>query len=50
MEEAAAARGVVEVTPVLHRFGAYLETLHGQVSMRAVLADQPFDYPPLEIQ
>ncbi len=48
MEEAAAARGVVEVTPVLHRFGAYLETLHGQVSMRAVLADQPFDYPPLE--
>ncbi len=48
MEEVAAARGAVEVTPVLHRFGAYLETLHGQVSMRAVLADHPFDYPELE--
>ncbi|MBC7910697.1 MAG: hypothetical protein H7Y30_09370 [Pyrinomonadaceae bacterium] len=48
IEEVAAARGAVEVTPVLHRFGAYLETLHGQVNMRAVLADYPFDYPPLE--
>lgn len=48
IEEVSIARGVVEVTPVLHRFGAYLEMLHGQVNMRAVLAEHPFDYPPLE--
>jgi hypothetical protein len=34
----------VELTPVLHRFAAYFETLHGQINMRAVLADHPFDY------
>lgn len=49
MEEVAAARGATETTPVLHRFGAYLETLLGQISMRAVLSDQPFDYPPLKL-
>jgi hypothetical protein len=48
MEEVGAARGAVELTPVLHRFGTYLETLHGQVNMRAVLADHPFEFPPLE--
>lgn len=48
IEEVAAARGAVEVTPVLHRFSAYLETLLGQVNMRAVLADYPFEYPSLE--
>lgn len=48
MEEVAAARGAVELAPVLHRFGAYLETLHGQVNMRAVLANHPFEYPELE--
>jgi hypothetical protein len=48
MEEVAAARGAVELAPVLHRFGAYLETLHGQVNMRAVLANHPFEYPDLE--
>jgi len=48
MEEVAAARGAVEVTPVLHRFSAYLETLLGQVNMRAVLAEHPFEYPPLD--
>lgn len=48
MEEVAAARGAVELTPVLHRFGAYLETLHGQVNMRAVLAEHPFDFPALK--
>ena len=50
MEEVAAARGAVELSPVLHRFGAYLETLHGQVNMRAVLANHPFDYPEPEAQ
>lgn len=48
MEEVGAARGAVELAPVLHRFGAYLETLHGQVNMRAVLANHPFEYPELE--
>jgi hypothetical protein len=48
IEEVEAARGAVELAPVLHRFGTYLETLHGQVNMRAVLVDHPFDYPPLE--
>jgi hypothetical protein len=48
MEEVAAARGAIELSPVLHRFGAYLETLHGQVNMRAVLVNHPFEYPELE--
>jgi hypothetical protein len=48
MEEVGAARGAVELAPVLHRFGAYLETLHGQVNMRAVLVNHPFEYPELE--
>lgn len=33
---------VKDLVPMLHRFGAYLETLFGQVSLRAVLADRPF--------
>lgn len=45
IEEVTAARGAVELGPVLHRFNAYLETLFGQINMRAVLADYPFDYP-----
>ncbi|MEO6390638.1 MAG: hypothetical protein ABIP75_02230 [Pyrinomonadaceae bacterium] len=48
VEEVVAARGPGELVPVLHRFGAYLETLLGQVNMRAVLALHPFDYPALE--
>lgn len=45
MEEVAAARGAIELTPVLNRFGAYLETLFNQVSLRTVLAEHAFDYP-----
>jgi hypothetical protein len=45
--EVLAARGAVELTPVLHRFGTYLEALFGQINMRTVLADHPFDYPPV---
>jgi hypothetical protein len=45
MEEMGAARGEAELTPVLHRFTAYLEALSNQVGMRAVLATHPFDYP-----
>lgn len=48
LEEVAAARGTVELTPVLHRLGAYLETLLGQINMRAVFADHPFNYPAIE--
>jgi hypothetical protein len=48
MEEVAMAHGAVELAPVLHRFAAYLETLHGQVNMRAVLAPYPFDFPEIE--
>jgi hypothetical protein len=48
IEEVSAARGAIELTPVLHRFGAYLETLFNQVGMRSVLANNAFDYPSLE--
>lgn len=48
IEEASAARGAVELAPVLHRFGTYLETLFGQINMRAALAAHPFDYPPVQ--
>lgn len=45
--EVVAARGAVELTPVLHRFSTYLEALFGQINMRNVLANQPFDYPAI---
>lgn len=32
-----------DLVPILHRFGAYLETLFGLVNMRTVLASHPFD-------
>jgi hypothetical protein len=47
IEEVTAARGALELTPVLNRFGAYLETLFNQVSLRTVLAEHAFDYPTL---
>ena len=42
-EEIESARDAGELSRTLHRFEAYLETLFGQVNMRAVLADRPFD-------
>jgi hypothetical protein len=42
-EEVDSARGAGELSRTLHRFETYLETLFGQVNMRAVLADHPFD-------
>ncbi|HKC66225.1 MAG TPA: hypothetical protein VKB86_21450 [Pyrinomonadaceae bacterium] len=48
MEEIGAARGAAELSPVLHRFTAYLEALSSQVNMRAVLLDHPFDYPEID--
>lgn len=44
-EEVTTTRGAAEQRAVLHRFSAYLETLFGQVNMRAVLASHPF-VPP----
>lgn len=44
VEEISRAHGAVELAPALHRFDCYLETLLGQVRMRAVLADQPLDF------
>lgn len=41
-EEVFATTEKKDIVPILHRFGAYLETLHGQVNMRTVLADHPF--------
>ena len=48
LEEIIVARTIDEVNEVLHRFAVFLETLLGQVNMRAVLADHPFDYPDVE--
>lgn len=43
VEELSASRRASETDHLLHRFEAFLETLLGQVNMRAVLADRPFD-------
>lgn len=32
-----------DLVPILHRFGAYLETLFGQVNMRTILENHPFE-------
>jgi hypothetical protein len=47
--EISAARGAAELGPVLHRFATYLDALFNQISMRAVLADYPFDYPTVAV-
>jgi hypothetical protein len=43
VEEIESARAPGELSQTLHRFEAFLETLFGQVNMRAVLDGQPFD-------
>ncbi len=43
IEEVLVTRNKKDLVPILHRFGAYIETLFGQVNMRVVLASQPFD-------
>jgi hypothetical protein len=48
IEEIVQTRRLQSITHVLHRFGAYLETLLGQVNMRGVLANHPFEYPKNE--
>ena len=44
-EEVLRTKDKKDLVPILHRFGAYLETLLGQVNMRSVLANHPFDFP-----
>lgn len=45
VEEILRTKNRQDLVPILHRFGAYIETLLGQVNMRVVLANHPFDYP-----
>ena len=40
VEEITIIRSNKDLVPLLHRFGAYLDTLLGQVTLRAVLAEQ----------
>jgi hypothetical protein len=44
IEEVLITTNKKDLVPILHRFGAYLETLFGQVNMRTVLANHPFAY------
>ncbi|MET0752739.1 MAG: hypothetical protein ABWZ66_05175 [Pyrinomonadaceae bacterium] len=44
IEEVLITTNKKDLVPILHRFGAYLETLFGQVNMRIVLAGHTFDY------
>jgi hypothetical protein len=43
VEEISVAKQELDLVPILHRFGAYLETLFGQVNMRSVLEKHPFE-------
>ena len=43
VEEILVTKQNKDLVPTLHRFGAFLETLFGQVNLRAVLEKHPFD-------
>lgn len=43
VQEIRVTRQKKDLVPILHRFGAYLETLFAQVNMRAVLEKFPFE-------
>lgn len=43
VEEILITKQKTDLVPIVHRFGAYLETLLAQVNMRAVLEKYPFD-------
>src|ERR1035437_288208 len=45
VEEILVTKQSKDLVPILHRFGAYLETLFGQVNLRAVLENYPFEFP-----
>ncbi|MEO7674042.1 MAG: hypothetical protein ABIU09_08205 [Pyrinomonadaceae bacterium] len=44
-EEIVATTDATDLVPILHRFGAYLETLFSLVNMRSVLGSHPFAEP-----
>ena len=44
-EEVLRTNNKKDLVPILHRFGAYLETLFSQVNMRTALVNHPFEYP-----
>lgn len=43
IEEILVTKQNKDLVPILHRFGAYLETLFGQVNLRSVLEQHPFE-------
>ena len=43
VEEILVTRQNKDLVPILHRFGAYAETLYAQVNLRAVLEKHPFE-------
>lgn len=43
VEEIFVTKDNKDLVPILHRFGAYLETLFGQVNNRTVLSNHPFE-------
>lgn len=45
VEEILRAKDRAELLQLIHRFGAYVETLFGQVNMRNLLAAHPFQFP-----
>jgi hypothetical protein len=45
VEEIGVTRDEKDLTGILHRFATYLETLFGQINMRTVLAEHPFEAP-----
>jgi hypothetical protein len=49
-EEIVLSRSNEELSQVLHRFATYLETLLGQICLRAVLANDPFEYPKVKVE
>ncbi|MCS7080191.1 MAG: hypothetical protein NZ585_09095 [Chloracidobacterium sp.] len=48
LDEVQSARNLEELIKTVHLLATFLETLLGQINMRAVLANHPFDYPELD--
>lgn len=48
LDEVQSARNLEELLKTIHLLSTFLETLLGQINMRAVLANHPFDYPELD--
>jgi len=48
IEEVLVTTDKKDLVPILHRFGAYLETLFGQVNMRAAFVGHPFESEKVE--